>query len=247
MTNTGVWAVARRVCRLARFGWVALAAGWVHAQPAVPPPVPGYHQVHLSASADVEAAQDWLTLTLSHRAQAPDARAVQIQLKSVLEPALAQARQQAQDGALEVRSGSFSVVARYGRDGHISGWQGQADLILQGRDTAAISQLASRLSGLTVSHLGFSLSREAGQRLEADVRQRAIANFRSQAQEVAQAFGFSSYRLGDVQVQAGGQTPVFSHRPMAMEARAAAADAPVPVEPGKTWVQVTVSGTVHLQ
>ncbi len=246
MTSTGAWAVVGRVSRSVGFGWVVLAAGWVHAQPAVPTLAPGYNQVHLSASAEVETVQDWLTMTLNHRVQAPDARAVQMQLKSVLEPALSQARQQAQDGTLEVRSGNFSVVARYGRDGQISGWQGQADLILQGRDTAAISQLASRLSGLTVSHVGFSLSRDAGQRLEADVRQRAIAQFRSQAQEVAQAFGFASYRLGDVQVQAGGQAPVFSPRPMAMEARAASADAPVPVEPGKTWVQVTVSGTVHL-
>ncbi len=247
MTKHCAFGAAGQVYAWAVVAGALLCGGWAMAQPVPVHANPTSHnQVHLTASAEVEAPQDWLTVTLGHRTQAPDARSVQNQLKAVLEPALVQARKQVQDGGLEVRSGNFHVFPRYGRDGQITGWQGQADLILAGRDTAAITQLAARLTSLTVSQMGFSLSREASQRLDSEVRQRAIANFRSQAQEVAQAFGFATYRLGEVQVQAGGQAPAYSPRPMAMEARAVAADAPVPAEPGKTWVQVTVSGTVHL-
>ena len=56
----------------------------------------------------------------------------------------------------------------------MSGWQGRAELVLEGSDTAAISQLAGRLAGLTVARVGYSLSREAREKAEADITAQAI-------------------------------------------------------------------------
>ena len=66
--------------------------------------------------------------------------------------------------------------------------------------------------------------------------------------DLARGFGFSGFTLREVAVNAN--EPGFARpRMMAMEARASAApaDAPLPVEPGKSTVVVTVSGSVQMK
>jgi predicted secreted protein len=219
-----------------------LPGGAAVAQTAAEP----YNVVHIDASAEREVLQDWLTAVLVARAQAGDATTVQNQLKTVLEGALQQARAQARSGGLEVRTGGFSVYPRHGRDGQIAGWQGQAELFLEGQDVAQVAALAGRLQGMTVSQMRFSLSPRAASQVEAEVRQEAIARFRSTAQDVARAFGLSAYDLREVTVGGAPDAPVL-RRVMSAEVGAAATSAPVPVEPGKATVRITVSGTIRLR
>src|SRR6218665_1188064 len=96
-------------------------------------PVP-QNVVQLSASGVVEGPQDFLSLTLSTTREAPDAAAVQTQLKAAVDAALAEARKTAAPGQMEVRSGAFSLYPRHNKDGRISAWQGTAELVLEGRD-----------------------------------------------------------------------------------------------------------------
>ena len=204
--------------------------------------------VQLSASAQQEAAQDWVTVTVVNRQQAPDAHSVQSQLKSALDQALQLARPSARTGQVEVSTGLFNVQPRYDRERRIVGWQGQAELVLQGRDVAEITGLAGRLPAMVVSGIGFSLSREGQERLESQLRQQAIERFRAAATDVAQRFGFRSYTLREVSVGQGGYAPRPQARMlMASEADGAYASASVPVEPGKSTVQITVSGSIQLQ
>lgn len=204
--------------------------------------------VQLSASAQQEVVQDWLTVTLQARHQAPDAGTVQNQLKASIERALAHARPRAARADLTLSTGAFQVLPRYGRDGQVLGWQGSADLLLQGRDVAQVAALAGDTPGMTVARMLFSLSREASQRLEAEVRQAAIARFKATAQQVAQDFGFAGYTLREVSVSEGGvAAPVQPRMLMAAEAKADMGQAPVPAEPGRATVQVSVSGSVQLR
>lgn len=211
--------------------------------------VPAHHNIiQLSASAEQEAVQDWLTVVLAHRAQAADAAAVQRQLKAGLDQALRHIRPRVQAGELEISTGGFTVQPRHSREGQIVGWQGQAELIVQGRDVAKIAATAGDTPGMAVSSMGFSLSRQTRQALETQIRSEAISRFRTTAQQVARDFGFGGYTLREVSIMEGGQELAMRARvmmtadtPMAMSA------APVPAEPGKTVVQVTVSGSVQLQ
>ena len=204
--------------------------------------------VQLSASAQREVVQDSLTAVLQARLQGADATSVQNQLKTTLEQALQVARAAAAKDRIEVSTGLFSIQPRYGREGQISGWQGSAELRLQGQDVAAVSALAGRLPGMSVSQMSFSLSRAASEQVEAAVRQEAIERFRTTAQSVARGFGFNGYELRQVSIDAsGGPEPRPLLRAMADGAVAAASAMPVPVEPGKGLVQVTVSGQVRLR
>lgn len=234
---------------LSRRVWVALclACSAAVAQAQALPSAPA-NVVQLSASGSVEAAQDLLSMRLSTRREATDANTVQAQLKVALEQALAVARPQARAAAMEVRTGHMGLSPRYGRDGQVNGWQGSAELVLEGTDFTRIAATAGQVQSMAVAQVSMGLSREARHKLEADAQGLGIDAFKRKADEVARGFGFSGYTLREVSVSEGGHQPVMPQpRLMAMEAKAAMADAAVPVEAGKAVVTVTVSGSVQLK
>lgn len=203
--------------------------------------------VSLSASGHLEVPQDWLTVVLSTTREGNDAATVQNQLKVAVDAALAIAQPQAKPQQLEVHTGNLRLYPRYGSNGRISGWQGQAEVVIEGRDIANVSAVAGRVQTLTVSNMGFSLSREARQALESQVQAQAIERFRARASEIAKGFGFSGYTLRDVSVSSTDMPERPMPRMMAMEAKAAASDAAIPVAAGTSTVSITVSGAIQMR
>lgn len=210
-------------------------------------PAPVLNEVQLSASGTVEVAQDLLTISMNTTREGADAATVQAQLKIALDTALAEARKAALPGQMDVRTGPFNLGPRYGRDGKISGWRGAAELVLEGRDFVRISTTAGQIQTLTVGAVGFGLSRDQRERVEGEAQALAIGRFKAKATDIARGFGFEGYALKAVTVSASDTGLVPRPRMMALEARAAVADAPVPVEAGKSSVVVTVSGAVQLR
>ena len=207
------------------------------------------NQVSLSASAFKDVPEDWLTMTVRATVDAPDAVSAQNQLKVMVENALAQLRPQAQPQQLEVRTGGFGIYPRHNNQGRVIGWQGSAELVIEGRDFARVSAAAGKVPGMAVGSAGFSLSREGRQKLESEVQALAVERFRQRAQELSRSFGFTGYTVRQVSVSSADQGgPVIAPRAMpAPMAMAAAADMAVPVEAGKATVNITVSGTVQMR
>lgn len=226
-------------CVLALASWAAQAQNSLA-------PVP-QNVAQLSATASVEAQQDWLSMSLTATREGADAATVQTQLKAALDAALSEARKLAQPGQLEVRSGNFSIFPRHNREGKISGWQGNAEMVLEGKDFARIGALAGRIQSMAMGQVSFGLSRELRAKTEQEAQSQAIEQFKSRAGEISRGFGFAGYTLREVSVQAHAQGPMPRQRAMAMEASRAASDAPVPVEAGKALVQVTVSGSIQMK
>jgi predicted secreted protein len=205
---------------------VAAASGWAQV-PAYPPP---QNVLQLTATGTVEVQQDLLTLSLTTTRDGPDANAVQSELKLALDAALA---------------GHFGLFPRYSHGGRITGWQGTAELILEGRDFTSITQTAARIQTMTVGGVSFGLSREQRARVERDAQAIAIDRFKAKAADLARAFGFSGYSLREVAVNTqdqGGPRPMRQ-----LAASASQAEMAVPVEAGKSAVVVTVSGSVQLR
>ena len=199
------------------------------------------------ASGSVEVQQDLLSISMNTTRDGTDAGTVQTQLKQALDTALAQAKQAASPGLMEVRTGNFSLYPRYGRDGKINGWQGSTELVLEGRDFPRITNTAGKIQSLTMANVSFALSREQRAKVEGEAQTLAIASFKAKAGEVAKSFGFGNYSLREVSINANDQG--YSPRPrvMAMSAKSEMADAPIPVEAGKSTVLVTVSGSVQMK
>lgn len=202
-------------------------------------------RVNLAASASVQVAQDLLTLSLSVVREGNEAHTLQTQINAALEAALQLARREAKPGQMEVRSGQFSLSPRYGRDGKLTGWQGSASLILEGKDFARITETAGKLQTLTVASIHFGLTPEQFQTAQTKAQAQAIAKFRSNATDVAKGFGFSDYTLGEVHI--GAETPAPMMRQRMLTSASMAGDAPIAAEGGTSQVTVTVSGSVQLK
>lgn len=220
-------------------------AGALFAQQTMPRELQNVAQ--LSANGSVEVQQDMLAISMSTTREASDANVVQTQLKTALDAALTEAKKSVLAGQLDVRTGNFSLYPRYGKDGKINGWQGSTELVLEGHDFARISAAAGKIQTLTISNVAFSLSREQRAKAEGSAQSIAIERFKAKASEIAKGFGFNSYSLREVSVNAADQGYVPRPRIMAMEMKMSSADAAVPVEAGKSTVVVTVNGSVLLK
>ena len=207
----------------------------------------------LTANASVEVTRDVLSIAFTTSRDGADANAVQAQLKQALDLALAEAKKAARPGQVDVQTGNFSLYPRYataqgsGRQ-TLNGWQGSAELIVEGRDLATIGALVGKITTMTVGRVGYRLSREAMQRVEADITAEAIARFRARAEGYARQFGYAGYEIREVNVSASepGQGPVRMMR-MAAGVQASPTSDSLAVEAGKETVTASVSGTVQMK
>jgi predicted secreted protein len=224
----------------------ALTAGGAAAQ--VQPPPSGV--LNLTTTASVEVTKDVLSVVFNATREGSDAQTVQSALKQALDAALAEAKKIAKPGQVEVQTGNFSLYPRYGnpRNGQptITGWQGTAELMVQGKDTTAIAQLTGRVSTMNIARVGYTLSKEAREKVEAEVTTQAIANWRAKAQQMTQQFGYSGYTVREVNVATnepgGGPAPMAMARMKTMTA----GDEALPTEAGKGDVTATVSGSAQM-
>lgn len=203
--------------------------------------------IQLTASGTVEIQQDLLSVTLSTMREGRDANAVQTQLKQAVDAALVAAKAQEKAGAMDVKTGGFSLTPTWGRDGKATGWQGQAEVVLEGDDFSRITATAGLIQTLTVSQLTFGLSRAKRDHAERDAQEKAIDAFKSRAAEIANGFGFSGFSLREISVNVSDQGHGPRPRMMAMEAKLGGQSSPLPVDAGNTAIVVNVSGSVQLK
>jgi predicted secreted protein len=214
----------------------------------VPPPS---GVLSLNTTATIEVQKDVLAIAFSTTREGADAQAVQSQLKQALDAALTEARKVAKPGQVEVQTGNFALYPRYGNPNKqgqpsITGWQGSTELMVSGKDSAAIASLAGRIQSMNIARVQWQLSREAREKVEGEAAAQAIARFRAQAAQWSQAFGYGSYAVREVQVSLSeqGQAP----QPMMMSRAKAAmsSDEALPTEGGKGDVIANVSGSVQM-
>jgi len=201
--------------------------------------------VNLSAGASAEVARDVLSVTLTATRDGADAAAVQSALKQALDAALVEAKKATRPGQVDVQTGNFSLFPRYGKQNVITGWQGSAELVVEGRDMQAIAALTGRITSMTIARVGYNLSRELREKLEGELTAQAIGRYRAKAADYAKQFGYGGYAVREVSV-ASGEPNVPSPMPR-VRAMAASSDEALPVEPGKGTVTVSVSGSVQMK
>ena len=207
---------------------------------------PRQNALNLSATASQEVTRDVLGVSFTTTKEGTDAAQVQSALKQALDAALAEARKIAKPGQVEVQTGNFALYPRYApKTGQINGWQGTAELQVEGKDTAAIAQLSGRIATMNIARVGYSLSREAREKVEGEVVAQAIARYKLRAADYARQFGFSGYQIGEVSVNTADSGPMPMAAPSMMRMKAAGmADEALPVEAGKATVSVSVNGVV---
>lgn len=207
---------------------------------------PPQNVVGLAASASLEVTKDLMAVTLSTTRDGTDAAVVQAALKQALDAALTEAKKAAKPGQIDVQTGNFSLFPRYSNKGGITGWQGTAELTIEGRDIPGIAKLTGRITTMTIARVGSSLSREQREKVEAEVASQAIARYRAKAAEYARQFGFSGYTVREVHVNSNEPVGYAAAPMLRQKAMVSEASDTLPVELGKGTVTVNVNGTVQL-
>jgi predicted secreted protein len=231
------------LCALA---FLAALVGAAHAQQQVAmSPLPS-GVLSLTASATIEVPKDLMSVVFSITRDGTDSAAVQTQIKQALDAALAEARKAAKPGQVEVQTGTFSLSPRYSQKGVINGWQGTAELRVEGRDMPAIATLAGKINTMTVNRVEYGIARETREKLEQEAAAQAIAAFRAKAASASKLFGYADYTVREVNVSTNEQVPM-PYRGEAVMAMKSADAAPLPVEAGKGTVTAVVNGAVQMR
>lgn len=213
----------------------------VRAQEGQPVPVP---VVTVSANATTTVPNDRLHAWFRVEADNPGAATAAAEVNQRVAKVLAKLKTLPEAQSSTSGYTTQQIVEK----GKPSRWRVVQTIKVEGRDFAAIGDMAARLQaedGAALSGLSFAISDELRRRTQDAITQQAIAAWRTRAQAAAQGFGSPGWRPGRVTVQTGDggrPYPMMARGEMAM----AAAPAPVPLEAGSTEVSVTVTGEAIL-
>jgi predicted secreted protein len=199
--------------------------------------------VELSADASRPAANDLIRATVFAEANAADPAEVARKVNQDLNEALRVIK--AKPG-VTVKTGSQHTSPIYANTRKIDGWRMRAELQLESKDGAAISDLLARLQQmkLAIGNVTQLPSPDTRKQAEEAVLQDAIRAFESRAAIIGRTLD-KSYKIKKLNIQQNGAVMPM---PMLRAARAemAADVAAVPLEGGESQISATVSGEIEL-
>ncbi len=204
--------------------------------------------LQLQAAASAEVVPDRTLAVLAVVAQGSDVAALNSEVLGRLDAALQRAR--AVSG-VQASTGGVATSPRWVDSAgsmHQQGWSVRAELTLRAADPAALGVLLGALasSGLQLQSLGTQMSAAQRERELAELSSKAIAAFRARAQAAAGDFGYSGYRLRNIEL-GGLQGEQPQPQPLMFGMVNAARPAPqLAVQPAARQVSVSVSGSVQL-
>lgn len=128
-----------------------------------------------------------------------DAEALAKRVNASLAAALATARAYP---AVKVQAGNSNTQAIYGKTGRsVEGWRMRAELLLESRDAAQLSELLGKLQAtLAVSRIDQQISPQAKRKFEEELSLEALAAFGDRAKKIAAALQ-KPYRIKQMQLR----------------------------------------------
>ena len=219
---------------------LGLACAVVHAQERTETL---FNLVSVTAQAEREVANDTLTAVMAIDSEGGDPVALADGANRAMRDALKLAQGYA---GVKARSLNYQTWPVYDK-ARIVRWRVRQELRLESREFGQATELIGKLqSTLVVSSLSVGLSPEARKQAENALIVEALAAFHERADIVRGAQKAKSYRVKDMQINAGGGAQPRMYA-MQRGGVASAAVASPAVEPGASVIQVNVTGTVQLQ
>ncbi|MEE9492911.1 MAG: SIMPL domain-containing protein [Gammaproteobacteria bacterium] len=200
-------------------------------------------QVNFQIDVDTEVENDQINVVLSIHEKNRHPAQLAVKINDAMAWALEIARSY---DKIDIKTGSYQTYPVYNNK-RISSWRGQQDLLLQGSEVSAISELTGRLQErLQVQSMRFSVSRERQRQEQEKLISDALQAFQKRAALIAKNLGATGYDIETVSIQSSGQPYMPRMRMESMTKTTSMASAPA-MEAGSSKVQVTVSGAVRLR
>jgi predicted secreted protein len=197
--------------------------------------------IDLAAEASRPAANDLIRATLFAEASGKTPGRLSQEVNVLIADALKTAKTYT---GVKIQSGGASTYPVYAKDGKIEAWRMRSQLVLESRDSEAISELLGKLqSTLGLASLVLQPAPETRKQVENEAMLDAIAAFKARAKVIADALG-KPYRIKQLAVHtnANNPQPLLRAAPSAMLASSAA----MPVEAGESQVSASVTGQIEL-
>lgn len=202
-----------------------------------------YNQVRLQSQQTESVSNDTMHVTLQTYAEMQDPAKLATRINQEMEWALAQAKQVK---GVKLRTGSYQTWP-VTRKEVTTGWRGQQDLILESRDTEALSRLTGRLQDkLQIKSMNFTVSDEKRVTVENRLIDLALNAFKERARIVGDNLKADGYRIVEINVGTSTVRPPMMHQARMASMSMEASDA-VAVEGGESDVRITVNGTIELK
>jgi len=229
-----------------------LAVGWAlsawllgaAAAPAAEAPPP-MRRVDFSVQASREVANDWVRAVVGVTDEDENAAKLADRVNQAMAWALERAR--AKSG-INAKSGGYSTQPVHDpRKGERRFWRASQDLLLEGSDPLAMSELLGELqSRVQLRSIDFTVSPAQRRKVEDELIDEALAAFLARAQRVQTRLASRGYQIVQISIgTSGGAPPVPMMRAtMAMDS---AAVAPPALEAGTSELVTSVSGSIQLE
>lgn len=198
---------------------------------------PTPHRISFSVTEQQTIQNDHLHVVFAAQYQASTAEQVSQRVNQIMQTALSEL---ASEYRQYVQTGNYHMRPHFQRDGRISEWSGQQDLILNlPKDGADISGVLSNLQRhLIYKSVRADISQDTRQKIEQALLTKTIKKYQQQAQFLAQAFNEKRYRLAETRVQP-------SHAMQARHLMANESNAPN-IEMGSQTLSVTIDGVLEI-
>ena len=203
-----------------------------------------YPVLSLDAQAYTEVDQDTVIITLQATRQSSEQDIVTKALSETVAAVLNQVKKQ---DKVKVSSGNYYVRPQYDKDGKVTGWQGQSQLLFESTDIAAASELAAKHQDkMPIANVSFAVSKKARFEAEQALMQDAVQVFKQRAQTMVVALGYADFEIKEIQLGSSGgayRSPkAYVERGLMM---AASADT-IPIDSGTEDITLSLSGSIYL-
>lgn len=150
---------------------------------------------------------------------------------------------------VKVSSGNQQSWPIYGKNNHLDGWRGRAELNIESKNFKAASELVAKLQeNLQLQGISFGVAEETRQSSEQAMTNEAIAAFKAKAEAVRKAWGASTYKLVQMSLGSNGGGPVYRPQ-MAMMMKVSSSQDAMPaqeVAAGESRLSVSVNGSIQV-
>ncbi|MDG4812078.1 SIMPL domain-containing protein [Hydrogenovibrio sp. 3SP14C1] len=201
-----------------------------------------FNQVTFSVTESQRVENDFVSVHFIAQAEEKTAQAVQRQINQKMHQAQTILNRYPE---ITVSTQNYRVMPVYNEHKKIQHWKGQQTLHLSLKNQPGLAEILTKVQPyLNYNDIRFSVSESQREQTMTSLLKRALARYQSQAKVIADAFGQSTYRITQTQIQHTTPTPPFERSLSAYASKVASTQAAPIIETGDTRLSITVSGRV---
>lgn len=202
------------------------------------------NRVHFEVERSRDVSNDWVQAVVGITEEDLDPAELADRVNRTMAWALETAGEKS---GVAVKSGGYRTVPVHEK-GKLRRWRASQDLILEGADVRAISDLVGELqSRLQLRSIAFTVSPQRRRAAEGELIDEVLDAFKARAERVREKLGASNYQLIEISLDTGGAPPVRPLRAEMVRAVGTAEVAPPALEGGSSRLVVRAHATIELE